>query len=72
MAEGRNMKYQYAVKDGIPIVCKKHTNETMRISQSGFMFCATCKRNAVARQRNEMLSLVCGCSARQAKIDMGI
>ena len=66
------MRNEYAVINGIPVVCRKHENETMRKTQLGFMFCPICKRNQVARVRNEILRDICGTSARQAKIDMGL
>lgn len=59
-------------KDGLPIVCKKHTTEIMRQKASGFIYCRSCMRNRIARDRNAILRDLCGTSARAAKKDMGL
>jgi hypothetical protein len=67
------MKYENVItEDGIYVTCKKHFNQGMRKTQSGFIFCPICKRNQIARARNEILRDICGTSARAAKEDMGI
>lgn len=66
------MKHQFATLDEGAITCKKHQQETMRKTNSGFIFCPICKRNQIARARNEILRDICGTSARVARLDMGL
>jgi len=66
------MKYQKVIIKGKPVVCPKHENEILRQTNKYNRFCPRCKRNSIARARNQILRDVCGTSARAAKIDMGL
>lgn len=66
------MKHIYVTVDGIPVVCRKHENETMRVATSGYQYCPICKRNSVRRAQNQILRDITGTSARAAREDMGL
>ena len=67
------MKTIPAVKDCFPIHCRKHINEQMRQNPvTGHIFCRSCHKNRVARDKNSILRDLCGTSARAAREDMGL
>ena len=66
------MNTKPAVREGLPVVCPKHKLYQMRETEKGFIFCAHCRRNRIARDRNSILREVCGTSARAAREDMGL
>jgi len=66
------MKHENYAVEGIPVVCKKHNGQVMKLSVNKMPFCPICKRNRIARDRNSILRELCGTSARAAKLDMGL
>ena len=54
------------------IKCKKHNIDVSIDKKTGKLYCKKCRKNRLAREKNQVLRLLTGTSARQARLDMGL
>lgn len=55
------------------LTCTKHPTQHIKQNpRTKTLYCPQCRRNAVRRETNQMLSNLCGTSARAAREDMGL
>ena len=54
------------------IKCRMHNIELSIDKETKKLYCKKCRKNKIAREKNLVLQILTGQSARQAKIDIGL